>query len=133
MDGVAGEYYVEEENEMTEWWILEEALYEANETDDSNEAKIRYEDQIYEEIPLKPDTSYCITPPLYNKKRIRNDAPCDGESDNKNGKDQATRKESSDSEDDTSSDEKSDSDSKEAVRSVADPDCIITSIEPGLK
>ena len=135
MDGVAGEY-AEEENEMTEWWILEEALYEANEADDPDEAKIRYEDQIHEEIPLKPDTSYCITLPLYNKKRIsriRNDAPCDGESDNKNGKDQATRQESSDSEDDTSSNEKSDSDSKEAVRSVADPDCIITNIEPGFE
>ena len=132
MDGVAGEY-VEEKNEMTEWWILEEALYEANETDDPDEAKIRYEDQIYEEIPLKPDTSYCITPLLYNKNRIRNDAPCDGESDNKNGKNQTTRQESSDREDDTSSDEKSDSDSKEAVRSVVDPDCIITNVEPGFE
>ena len=66
MDGVAGEY-VEEENEMTEWWILEEALYEANEADDPDEAKIRYKDQIHEEIPLKPDTSYCITSPLHNK------------------------------------------------------------------
>ena len=131
VDGVAGEY-VEEENEMTEWWILEEALYEANEAD-PNEAKIRYEDQIYEEIPLKPDTSYYITPPLYNKNRIRNDAPCDGESDNENGKSQATRQESSDSEDDTSSDEKSDSNSKEAVRSVVDPDCMITNVEPGFE
>ena len=133
MDGVAGEY-AEEENEMNEWWILEEALYEANEADDPDEAKIRYEDQIHEEIPLKPDTSYCMTPPLYNKTRIRrNDAPCDGESDNKNGKNQATRQESSDSEDDSSSDEKSDSDSKEAVHSVADPDCIITNVEPGFE
>ena len=132
MDEVAGEY-AEEENEMTEWWILEEALYEANEADAPNEAKIRYKDQIYEEILLKPDTSYYITPPLYNKNRIGNDAPCDGESDNKNGKNQTTRQENSDSEDDTSSNEKSDSDSKEAVRSIADPDCIITNVEPGFE
>ena len=135
MDGVAGEY-AEEENEMNEWWILEEALYEANEANEADapdEVKIRYEDQIHEEIPLKPDTSYCMTPPLYNKTRIRNNAPCDGESDNKNGKNQATRQESSDSEDDSSSDEKSDSDSKEAVHSVADPDCIITNVEPGFE
>ena len=132
MDGVAGEN-AEEKNETTEWWIWEKGLYEAEEVDDSNEAKIRYEDQIYEEIPLKPDTSYCITPPLYNKKRIRNDAPCDGESDSENGQNQATRQESSDSEDDTSSNEKSDSDSKEAIRSVADPDCIIINVEPGFK
>ena len=104
MDGVAGEY-AEEENEMIEWWMLEEALYEAD-GDDSHEAKIQYEDLIHEGIPLKPDTSYCITPPLHKKNRIRSDVPCDGESDNENGKNQTTRQESSDSEDDTTSDEK---------------------------
>ena len=129
MDEVAGEY-AEEENETTEWWMMEEVLYEI---DDSNEAKIRYEDLVHEGIPLKPDTSYCITPPLHNKTRISSDVPCDGESDNENGKNQTTRQESSDSEDDTSSDDKSDSDSKETVRSVADPDCIITNVEPGFE
>ena len=128
-DGVDGEY-AREENETIEWWILEEVLYEADETDDSNEAKIRYEDRIHEGIPLKPDTGYCITPPLHNKTRISSDVPCDGESDSENGQSQATRQESSDSEDDTSFDEKNDSGSKEAVSSVADPDCIITNVEP---
>ena len=121
--------YAEDENETVEWWILEEALHEA---DDSSQAKIQYEDLVHEGIPLKPDTSYYITP-LYNKTRISSDVPCDDESDNENGKNQATRQESSDSEDDTSSDEKSDSDSKETVRSVADPDCIITNVEPGFE
>ena len=60
MDRVADEY-AEEGNEMIEWWMLEEALYEADEDDDSNKAKIRYGDRIHEGIPLKPDTSYCIT------------------------------------------------------------------------
>ena len=129
MDEVAGEY-AEEENEMIEWWISGEVLYEA---DDSHEAKIRYEDRIHEGMPLQPDTSYCITPPLHNKTRINSDVPCDGESDSENGQNQATRQESFDSEDDSSSDEKSDSDSKEAVRSVADPDCIITGVEPGFE
>ena len=132
MDGVAGEN-AEEKNETTEWWIWEKGLYEAEEVDDSNEAKIRYEDQIYEEIPLKPDTSYCITPPLQNKTRISSDVPCDGESDSENGKNQATRQESSDNEDETTPDAKSDSDSTEAVRSVADPDCMITNVEPGFE
>ena len=132
MDGVAGEN-AEEKNETTEWWIWEKGLYEAEEADDSNEAKIRYEDQIYEEIPLKPDTSYCITPPFQNKTRINSYVPCDGESDSENDKNQATRKESSDSKDDTSSDEKSDSDSKETVLSVVVSDCIITKVEPGFE
>ena len=44
MDRVADEY-AEEENEMIEWWMLEEVLYEADEDDDSNKAKIRYGDQ----------------------------------------------------------------------------------------
>ena len=129
MDGVAGEY-AEEENETTGWWILEEALYEA---DDSNEAKIRYEDLIHEGIPLKSDTSYCITPPSHNKTRINSDVPCDDESDNENRKSQVTPQENPDSEDDTSPDEKSDNNSKEAVRSVADSDCIITNVEPGFE
>ena len=129
MDGVAGEY-AEEENETTEWWMLEEVLYKA---DDSNEAKIRYEDLVHEGIPLKPDTSYCITSPLHNKTRISSDVPCDGESDSENGQNQATRQESSDSEDDSSSDKKNDSDSKEAVSSVADSDCIIIDVEPGFE
>ena len=132
MDGVAGEN-AEEKNETTEWWIWEKGLYEAEEVDDSNEAKIRYEDQIYEEIPLKPDTSYCIAPPLQNKTRISSDVPCDGESDSENGKNQATRQESSDKEDKTTPDAKSDSNSKETVRSVADPDCMITNVEPGFE
>ena len=105
MDRVAGEY-AEEENETTEWWMLEEVLSEA---DDSNEAKIRYGDLVHEGIPLKPDTSYCITSPLHNKTRINSDVPCDGESDNETGENQTTRQESSDSEDsedETSSDEK---------------------------
>ena len=130
MDGVANEYAEEEENEMIEWWMLEEVLYEAN---DSNEAKIRYEDLVYEGIPLKPDTSYCITPSFHNKTRINSDVPCDGESDSENDGNQVTRQESSDGEDDTSSEEKNDSDSKEAVPSVADPDCIITNVEPGFE
>ena len=131
-DGVDGEY-AREENETAEWWMLEEVLYEADETDDSNEAKIRYEDRIHEGIPLKPDTSYCITLPPNNKTRISSDVPCDGESDSENGQSQATRQESSDSEDDTSFDEKNDSDSKETVSFVADPDCIITNVEPGFE
>ena len=131
-DGVDGEY-AREENETTEWWMLEEVLYEADETDDSNEARIRYEDRIHEGIPLKPDTSYCITLPSHNKTRTSSDVPCDGESDSENGQNQDTRQESSDSEDDTASDEKIDSDSKEAIRSVADPDCIITNVEPGFE
>ena len=114
MDEVAGEY-AEEENEMTEWWMLKEVLYEA---DDSHEAKIRYEDLSHEGIPLQPDTRYCITPPLHNKPRTSSDVTCDGESD---------------SEDDSSSDEKNDSDSKEAVSAVADPDCIITDVETGFE
>ena len=129
MDGVADEY-AEEKNETTEWWMLEEVLYD---TDDSNEAKIRYEDLIHEGIPLKPDTSYCITPPLHNKTRISSDVPCDGESDNENGKNQATRQENSDSEGDAFPDEKNDSDSREEVSSVADPDCIITNVESGFE
>ena len=96
MDGVADEY-AKEENETTEWLMLEKALYEA---DDSNEAKIRYEDLVHEEIPLQPDTSYCITSPLHNKTRISSDVPCDGESDSENGQNQDTRQESSDSKDD---------------------------------
>ena len=132
MDRVADEY-AEEENEMIEWWMLEEVLYEADEDDDSNKAKIRYGDRIHEGIPLKPDTSYCITPLHHNKTRIIRSVPCDGESDSENDKNQATRQESSDSEDDSSSDEKNDRDSKEAVRSVADPDCIITNVEPGFE
>ena len=130
MDGVANEYTEKEENEMIEWWMLEEVLYEA---DDSNEAKIRYEDLIHEEMPLKPDTGYCITPPFHNKTGTSSDVPCDGESDNENGKNQSTRHDSSDSEDDTASDEKNDSNSEEAVRSVAGPDCIITNVEPGFE
>ena len=114
MDGVADEYAEEEENEMIEWRMLEEVLYEADEADDSNEAKIRYEDLIHEGIPLKPDTSYCITPPLHNKTRISSDVPCDGKSD---------------SEDDTVSDEKNDSNPKEAVSSVANPEFMMTSTE----
>ena len=114
MDEVAGEY-AEEENEMIEWWMLEEVLYEA---DDSHEAKIRYEDSGNEGIPLQPDTCYCITPPLHNNPRTSSDVTCDGESDSK---------------DDSSSDEKNDSDSKEAVSAVADPDCIITDVEPGFE
>ena len=132
MDGVADEY-AGEENEMIEWWILEEVLYEAGETDDAHEAKIRYEDRIHEEIPLKPDTSYCTTPPFHNKTRISSDVPRDGESDNENEKNQSIPQESSDSKDDTSVDEKNDSDSKEAVSSIADPDCIITNVEPGFE
>ena len=132
MDGVADEY-AGEENEMIKWWILEEVLYEAGETDDSHEAKIRYEDRFHEGIPLKPDTSYCTTPPVHNKTRISSDVPRDDESDNENEKNQATRQESSDSEDETSIDEKNDSDSKEAVSSVADPDCIIINVEPGFE
>ena len=132
MDEVAGEHE-EEKNETTEWGRLEEVLYVADEGDDSNKAKIRYEDLVYEGIPLKLDTSYCITPSLHSKTRIGSDVPCDGESDNENGKNQTARKESSDSEGDTSSDEKSDNDSKEAVRSVANPDCVITNVEPGFE
>ena len=132
MDRVADEY-AEEENEMIKWWMLEEVLYEADEDDDSNKAKIRYGDRIHEGIPLKPDTSYCITPPHHNKTRIIRSVPCDGESDIENDKNQATRQESSDSEDNSSSDEKNDSDSKEAVLSVADPDCLITNVEPGFE
>ena len=129
LDEVADEY-AEEENETTEWWRLEEVLYEA---DDSHEAKVRYKDRIHEGIPLKPDTGYCITPLRHNETRISCDVPCDGESNNENGNNQATRQESSDSEDDTCSDEKSDSDSRETVRSVADPDCTITNVEPGFE
>ena len=129
MDEVAGEY-AEEENEMIEWWILEEVLYE---TDDFNKAKIRYEDLLYEGISSRPDTSYCIITPLHNTTRISSNVPCDVEPDNENGKNQATRQENSDSEDDTSSDEKNDSDSKEAFSFVADPDCIITNVEPGFE
>ena len=129
MDGIADEY-AGEENETTEWWMLEEVLYGSDVTDGSYEVRIRYEDLVHEGMPLNPDTSYCITPPLHNKTRISNDAPCDGESDNKDGKNQTTRQESSDSKDDTSSDGKNDSTSKEAVCSVTDPDCIITNVEP---
>ena len=132
MDGVAGEN-AEEKNETTEWWIWEKVLYETEEVDDSNEAKIRYEDLIHEGIPLRLDTSYCITPLLQNKTRINSDVPCDGESDSENGKNQATRQESSDKEDETTPDAKSDSDSKEAVSSVVDPDCMITNVEPGFE
>ena len=132
MDRVANEY-AEEENEMIEWWMLEEVLYEADEDDDSNKAKIRYGDRIHEGIPLKPDTSYCITPPHHNKTRIIRSVPCDGESDNENGKNQDTRQENSNSEDDTTSDEKNNSDLKETVRSVANPDCLITNVEPGFE
>ena len=122
MDGVAGEY-AEKENETTEWWMLEEVLYGSDVTDGSDEVKILYEDPVYEGMSLKPDTSYCITPPLHNKTRISCDVPCDGESDSK---------------DDTSPDEKSDSDSsdsdsKEAASSVADPDGRITNVEPGFE
>ena len=132
MDRVADEY-AEEENEMIEWWMLEEVLYEADEDDDSNKAKIRYGDRIHEGIPLKPDTSYCITPPHHNKTRIIRSVPCDGESDSENGKNQDTRQENSNSEDDTTSDEKNNSDLKETVRSVANPDCLITNVEPGFE
>ena len=129
MDGVTGEY-TEEENETTEWWMLEEVLYE---TDDSHEAKIRYEVPSHEGIPLQPDTRYCITPPLHNKTRTSSDVTCDGESDSENGQNQTTWQDSSDSEYDSSPDEKNDSDSKEAVSSIADPDCIITDVEPGFE
>ena len=132
MDRMADEY-AEEENEMIEWWMLEEDLYEADEDDDSNKAKVRYGDRIHEGILLKPDTSYCITSLHHNKTRIIRSVPCDGESDSENDKNQATRQESSDNEDDSSSDEKSDRDSKETVRSVADPDCLITNVEPGFE
>ena len=131
-DGVAGEY-AEEENETVEWWMSEEVLYGVDVTDGFDEVKIQYEDLVHEGMPLKPDTRYCITPPLHNKTRMNSDVPCDGDSDSENGKNQATRPEDSDSEDDTSSDEQSDSDSKEAASSVADadPDGIITNVEPG--
>ena len=132
MDRVADEY-AEEENEMIEWWMLEEVLYEANEDDDFNKAKIQSGDRIHEGIPLKPDTSYCITPPHHNKTRIIRSVPCDGESDSENDKNQDTRQENSNSEEDTTSDEKNDSDSKETVRSVANPDCLITNVEPGFE
>ena len=102
MDGVADEY-AEEENETTEWWMLEEVLYGSNVTDGSYEVRIRYEDLVHEGMPLKPDTRYCITLPLHNKTRISCDVPCDGESDSENGQNQATRQEDSDSEDDTPS------------------------------
>ena len=85
MNGVAGEY-AEEESETTEWWMSEEVLYGADVTDDSYEVKIRYEDLVHEGMPLKPDTRYCITPPLHNKTRISCNVPCDGESDSDNGK-----------------------------------------------
>ena len=85
------------------------------------------------EMPLKPDTRYCITSPLHNKTRISSDVPCDGDSDNDNGQNQATRQEDSDSEDNTSSDEKSDSNSKEAASFVAVPDSIITNVDDHLK
>ena len=129
MDGVAGEY-AEEENETVEWWMSEEVLYGSDVTDGFDEVKIQYEDQVHEGMSLKPDTRYCITPPLHNKTRINSDVPCDGDSDSENGKNQATRPEDSDSEDDTSSDEQSDSDSKEEASSIADPDGIITNVEP---
>ena len=132
MDGVASEY-AEEKNETTEWWMLEEVLYEADEANDSNEARIRYENLVHEGIPLHPDISYCITPPFHNKTRISSGVPCDGESDSENGKNQDIRQENSNSEDGTISDEKNDSDSKETVHSVANPDYIITNVEPGFE
>ena len=119
MNGVAAEY-AEEEHETTEWWMSEEVLYGADVTDGSYEVKIRYEDLVHEGMPLKPDVRYCITPPFHNKTRISCNVPCDGESDSKNGKNQATRSEDSDSEDNTSSDEKSDSDSSDSDSSDGD-------------
>ena len=124
-DGVSGEY-AEEENETVEWWMSEEVLYGSDVIDGFDEVKIQYEDLVHEGMSLKPDTRYCITPPLHNKTRINSDVPCDGDSDSENGKNQATRPEDSDSEDDTSSDEQSDSDSKKEASSVADPDGIST-------
>ena len=132
MDGVADEY-AEEEDETTEWWMLEEVLYGSDVTYGSDEVKIRYEDLVHEGMPLKPDIRYCITLPLHNKTRISCDVPCDGESDSENGNNQSTRQEDSDSEGDTSSDEKSDSNLKEAANSVAVPDGIITNVDGHLK
>ena len=132
MNGVAGEY-AEEENETIEWWMSEEVLYEPDEADGSNKVRIRYEELVHEGMPLKPDARYCIAPPFHNKTRISSDVPCDGESDSENGKNQATRAEDSDSEDDTSSDEKSDSDLKGTASSVVYPDGSITNVEPGFE
>ena len=129
-DGVAGEY-AEEENETVEWWMSEEVLYGSDVIDGFDEVKIQYEDLVHEGMSLKPDTRYGITPPLHNKTRINSDVPCDGDSYSENSKNQATRAEDSDSEDGTSSDEQSDSDSKEEASSIADPDGIITNVEPG--
>ena len=113
------EYAQEEEDKTTQWYALEESL---NKTDDANEATVRYEERIHEGIPLKPDTSYCITPSLDNKTQTRSAAPCDGESGGEDNN-QTTQQEGSDGEESTSSDQKSDNGSND--------ECRITDVEPG--
>ena len=79
IDGVAGECE-EEEDETTVWWALEEDLHE---TDDSDEAKVRYENLIDDGIHLKPDTSYCIPQTCHNISQLCSDALFDGEGANR--------------------------------------------------
>ncbi|WOG28009.1 hypothetical protein [Endozoicomonas sp. 8E] len=65
----------QEEDEVIEWYVLEE---NENEPDDSNEAKIQYEESLHEGTPLKPDTRYCILRHFHNESRISKACP-DGE------------------------------------------------------